>query len=421
MGTAGIGHRQEALTLMPPSAEPSDHAPYPAGEQGSTPRAFDHHMMGIALRMARRGLGTTAPNPSVGAVIADEARGEVIARAVTAPTGRPHAEPLAIATAGVRARGKTMYVTLEPCSHHGKTPPCSDAIIAAGLQRVVVALTDPDPRVAGRGLNGLRAAGIAVTRGVRAEEAHWLTRGHIVRVTERRPFVQLKLALGPDGRVPRGHAGAPVFVTGELARAQGHLLRAEADAILIGHGTLRDDDPDLTCRLPGLAHRSPLRLVLATDLEGLDGSRLVRTARHVPVRVITTARAADARPDVMATLAGAGVKVDMVRAVGDRIWLPSLLERLAEIGVTRLLVEGGPAVWRAFARHGLFDEVVLFRAGTETNDHGTVVQAEADMTREAGLTGLALHARRQLGPDAMLVFRRPLRHNPSSGPTPASR
>lgn len=382
-------------------------------------------MMGIALRMARRGLGQTAPNPSVGAVIADEATGELISRAVTAPSGRPHAEPIAIAEAGARARGKTMYVTLEPCSHHGRTPPCSDAVVAAGLARVVVALTDPDPRVAGRGLDRLRSAGIEVTRSVRAEEAHWLTRGHIVRVTERRPFVQLKMALGADGRVPRGTSGAPVFVTGELARARGHLLRAEADAILIGHGTLRDDDPDLTCRLPGLAHRSPVRIVLATDLRGIDESRLARSARSVPVRVMTTREAADARPDVMAALAGAGVMVDLVRAVGGRIWLPSVLERLAEIGITRLLVEGGPAVWRAFARHGLFDEVVLFRAGPaglDTHEPPTLAalapRTHADVEREAGITGLSLVSHARLGADMMIVLRQPLRQSPPAEPQP---
>lgn len=371
-------------------------------------------MMGIALRMAWRGLGTTSPNPSVGAVIADEATGEVIARAVTAPSGRPHAEPRAIAEAGARARGKTMYVTLEPCSHHGKTPPCSDALINAELARVVVALTDPDPRVGGRGLDQLRRAGLAVSRGVRASEAHWLTRGHIVRVTERRPFVQLKVALGADGRVPRGTGGEPVFVTGPLARAMGHLLRAKADAIVIGHGTLRDDDPDLTCRLPGLAARSPLRIVLAADPTGIEASRLAKTALTVPVHLVTTAAGAAANAADIARLSAAGVVVHTVRALANRIWLPSLLERLAEIGLTRLLVEGGPSVWQAFARHGLYDEVVLFRARHGAGEGAKAAigeaQAAAELEREAGLTGLTLHARRRLEGDDMLVFRRPLGH-----------
>lgn len=369
-------------------------------------------MMGIALRMARRGIGTTSPNPSVGAVIADEVSQEVISRAVTAPSGRPHAEPLAIAQAGERARGKTMYVTLEPCSHHGKTPPCCDAVISAGVARVVVALSDPDPRVSGRGLERLRRAGIAVTRGVRTQEAHWLTRGHIVRVSERRPFVQIKIALGVDGRVPRGTGREPVFVTGSLARAVGHLLRAEADAILIGHGTLKDDDPDLTCRLPGLAPRSPIRVVLAANPAGIEDSRLVRTASAVPVHLVTTDAGGAANAEAIGRLSAAGVVVHTLGEVGGRIWLPSLLERLAEIGITRLLVEGGPSMWRSFARHGLFDEVILFRARAGGGTTAPISNAAAaeDLEREAGLTGLLPHARRHLADDDMLVFRRPPGH-----------
>lgn len=367
--------------------------------------AFDHHMMGIALRMARRGLGTTAPNPAVGAVIADEATGEVIARGWTQPGGRPHGEPQAIARAGERARGKTMYVTLEPCSHHGKTPPCSDAVLAAGIMRVVAALEDPDPRVSGRGLDQLRAAGVAVTRGVRAEEAHWLTRGHIVRVTERRPFVQLKIAVGADGEVPRGTGTAPVFVTGEEARALGHLMRAEADAILVGHGTVAADDPDLTCRLPGLAHRSPRRIVLATHPRGFAASRLAASAGRVPVQLFTSDQAIGEAAHEIAELAARGVTVTSARLVGGQIWLPSVLEALAADGITRLLVEGGPRIWQAFARHGLYDEVVLFHAGRGGAPAIDEAAARGALSRVAGITGLDLAQRRRVGGDDMLVFR----------------
>lgn len=374
----------------------------------TAPSAFDNEMMRIALRMARRGLGTTSPNPAVGAVIANEGTGEIIARGWTQPGGRPHAEPVAIAQAGVRARGMTMYVTLEPCSHHGKTPPCSDAVIAAGLQRVVVALTDPDPRVSGRGLEQLRRAGIEVVRGVCSEEAHWLTRGHIVRITERRPFVQLKIAVGADGAVPRGSAGAPVFVTGAEARAHGHLLRAEADAILVGHGTVRDDDPELTCRLPGLAARSPIRVVLSSSAGALDGTKLLASARQAPVHLVTADAVKAGDASALDRLREAGVIVHTVRCVGGRIWLPSMLETLASIGVTRLLVEGGPSVWTAFARHGLFDEVVLFHAwpnGTQGVDEDT---ARRSLGALIGLDNLSLAAHRRLAGDDMLVFRQRL-------------
>lgn len=326
------------------------------GRRVTDQAAFDHHMMGIALAMARRGLGTTAPNPSVGAVIVDAATGEVIARGTTAAGGRPHAEPVAIARAGERSRGATMYVTLEPCSHIGHTAPCADAVVTAGISRVVCAIEDPDPRVAGRGLDRLRKAGIAVTRSVRAAEAHWLTLGHIVRVSERRPFVQLKLALGADGSVPRGNGGNPVFVTSPQARGLGHMLRAQADAILIGRGTVIADDPDLTCRLPGLAARSPTRIVLARDGLDLADTRLAASAARVPLAIVT---GPGANPASMTAL---GARVWPSLMVGGQLWLPAVLEKLAAEGFTRLLVEGGPTIWRAFAQAGLVDEVVLFAA-----------------------------------------------------------
>lgn len=370
------------------------------------PSSFDLHMMGIALRMARRGLGTTAPNPAVGAVIADEATGEIVARGWTMPGGRPHAEPVAIAAAGERARGKTMYVTLEPCSHHGKTPPCADAILDAGITRVVAALEDPDPRVSGRGLDRLRAAGVSVMRGVRAEEAHWLTRGHIVRVTERRPFTQLKVALDAAGEVPRGGGGAPRFVTGPEARALGHLMRAEADAIMVGAGTVRDDDPDLTCRLPGLAGRSPLRVVLARDPAGFETSRLAASARTVPVQLFTSTDALALRQPAIAALQGLGVRADAVREVNGQLWLPTVLEQLAAQGITRLLVEGGPHLWQAFVRAGLYDEIVLFRAGGASHPAPAEAAARAALIRAIGPVDATLVMRRGIGGDDMLLFRR---------------
>ncbi|MET0408489.1 MAG: bifunctional diaminohydroxyphosphoribosylaminopyrimidine deaminase/5-amino-6-(5-phosphoribosylamino)uracil reductase RibD, partial [Hyphomicrobium sp.] len=243
-----------------------------------TSSAFDAEMMAIALRMAERGLGETAPNPAVGAVIADEATQEIIARATTARGGRPHAETQAIAIAGDRARGATIYVTLEPCSHHGRTAPCADAILAAGLRRAVVAIEDPDPRVAGRGLDRLRQSGVVVDRGIGAAQARWITRGHIVRITERRPLVTLKLALDAHGEIARGSGSAPVWVTGEPARLHGMLLRKEFDAILVGSATVRDDDPELTCRLPGLLDRSPVRIVLSRSLDLSPDAKLFRSA-----------------------------------------------------------------------------------------------------------------------------------------------
>ncbi len=251
-------------------------------------------------------MGNTAPNPSVGAVIADEATGEVISRGWTQPGGRPHAEADAIRWARGRARGATMYVTLEPCAHHGQTPPCADAIVAAGLSRVVVGTADPDPRTAGKGIALLRAAGIAVTEGVLGVEAKWITLGHILRVTQGRPFVQIKMALDARGEIARGSRGRPSWVTGSEARARGHMLRARTDAIIVGVQTVLDDDPELTCRLPGLTYRSPDRVILDFNLRtpstakvlpqewrpgaGLDRVRLERTRNAINRRLPRLAR-----------------------------------------------------------------------------------------------------------------------------------
>ena len=364
---------------------------------------FDAHMMGIALRLARRGLGQTAPNPSVGAVIADDAAGEIIARAVTAQGGRPHAETIAIAAAGARARGATLYVTLEPCSHHGQTGPCVDAIISTGLKRVAVGIEDPDPRVAGRGLDKLRAAGIEVQRGAGAVEARWITRGHIVRVTERRPFVTLKLALQPDGDVPRGRDGIALMVTGDAANARGHLMRAQSDAILVGATTVTDDDPKLTCRLPGLTKRSPVRVVLSRGLDISTQSKLAKTAGCVPVWVMCGGGADHSRREALTTC---GVDVIDVTEVGGALWLPAVMEALVARGITRLLVEGGPRVWRAFADAALVDEVALFMTGAAASRNDDPALAAAQ--RWLGPVPLTLEGSDVLDADRLWRFRRTL-------------
>ncbi len=325
------------------------------------PEDLDALYMDLALRLARRGLGRTGSNPAVGALIVDAASGEIIGRGTTADTGRPHAETVAIARAGDRAKGATLYVTLEPCSHFGRTPPCADAVIAAGIARVVVGVEDPDLRVSGRGVARLRAAGIEVVTGVLAAECRRVTLGHISRVTRNRPFVQLKLAVGSDGLVPRGRAGRPVFVTGPEARARAHLLRAQSDAILVGIGTVLADDPDLTCRLPGLDEQSPLRVVLDSDFKVPPDSRIMRTAGRVPVMVFTTQDAAVGHAGH-----GPGSEIEVVpvarSASGKGLDLTQVLQVLAGRGITRLLVEGGPTIAGAFVDAGLADECVIMRA-----------------------------------------------------------
>lgn len=366
--------------------------------------ARDRRLMAGAIVLARRGLGRTAPNPAVGAVLYRPDLGEIVGRGWTQPGGRPHAEPVAIADAGELARGGTLYVTLEPCAHHGRTPPCVDAIIAAGIARVVYGITDPDPRVSQRGLARLEAAGIAVERSELVEEAHQVTLGHVLRVSERRPFVQVKMAVDGAGAVPAGKDGAPVWATGPDARARGHMMRAEADAIVVGRGTAMVDNPSLDCRLPGLADRSPLRVVL-TGSGRLDASlRLFAEGSGAPPLIFVARRAVSEDVDALVAL---GADVQVIGDVAGDLWIPAVLEALVERGITRVLVEGGPSVWRAFDRAGMVDEAVLFRAGLGRPGAFDAAQAEQMLRRYLAVAPLVLHDRARVGDDDMVTWRRP--------------
>ncbi len=312
----------------------------------------DSRFMALALALGRRGLGRTWPNPAVGAVIVKD--GIIVGRGWTQPGGRPHAEPEALARAGAAARGATLYVTLEPCSHHGKTPPCVDAVIAAGIARVVSALVDPNPEVAGAGHWRLAEAGVVVEVGIGAEEARRAHAGHIRRVQDGRPHVMLKIAVSADGK--SGLAGRrPAAITGDAARARVHLMRSQSDAVLTGIGTVLADDPLLTCRLPGM--RSPVRVVLDSTLRLPLASKLVATARQTPLWVVTGEAAPGERERA---LAAQGVDVLRVAGSDGRLELAAVLGRLAERGTTRLMVEAGPILAAAFVRADLVDEAALF-------------------------------------------------------------
>ncbi len=318
--------------------------------------SLDQRFMSLALALGRRGLGNTWPNPAVGAaVVRHDGEPVIVGRGWTQPGGRPHAETEALRRAGAAARGATLYATLEPCSHHGKTPPCTDAIMAAGIARVVSAIEDPNT-LAGRGHALLRASGIVVDVGVGAAEARRAHAGHIRSVCDHRPHVSLKLAVSADGKVAlAGRKPAPI--TGEAARTRVHLMRAMNDAILIGIGTALADDPQLTCRLPGMASRSPVRVVLDADLRLPVASALVRSARETPLWVI----AGETAPtEVEAVLAARGVEVFRLPGTGRRI--DSALRVLAGRGITRLMVEGGPTVAAALVAADLVDEAVLLRS-----------------------------------------------------------
>ena len=319
----------------------------------------DERFMRAALALSRRNLGRTMPNPCVGALVVKD--GAIVGRGVTAPGGRPHAERIALAQAGSACRDATLYVTLEPCAHRsrgGDGGSCTDAILTAGVGRVVIAAEDPSPFASGEGVARLSASGVVLRTGVLAAEAHALNRGHALRVTARRPRVLLKLARTADGFVAR-LGGRPLAITGAAAQTRVHLMRSETDAILVGVGTALADDPLLTCRLPGLEARSPIRVVLDSQLRLPPGAQLARTARRTPTWVLCGTNASAERETA---LRGQGVEVLRAAMRDGRLDLPDALRRLADWGVTRLMVEGGPAVAEAFAAGGVIDAVALFTA-----------------------------------------------------------
>jgi diaminohydroxyphosphoribosylaminopyrimidine deaminase/5-amino-6-(5-phosphoribosylamino)uracil reductase len=310
--------------------------------------------MDLALTLGRRGLGRTWPNPAVGAVIVQD--GIIVGRGWTQPGGRPHAETEALRRAGAAARGATLYVTLEPCSHYGKTPPCADAVIAAGIARVVSAMADPNPQVAGAGHWRMAEAGIVVEVGIGRDEARRAHAGHIRRVQDGRPNVLMKLAVSADEKV--GLAGRrPTAITGGRARNRVHLMRAMHDAVLTGIGTVLADDPLLNCRLPGMP--SPVRVVLDSALRLPLTSRLVASAPQIPLWVVTGEGAAR---ETMDALAAKGVDMLQVATAGGRLDLPAILRRLSDRGITRLMVEAGPILATALLNADLIDEAAVFRA-----------------------------------------------------------
>ncbi|MEO8667556.1 MAG: bifunctional diaminohydroxyphosphoribosylaminopyrimidine deaminase/5-amino-6-(5-phosphoribosylamino)uracil reductase RibD [Bauldia sp.] len=320
---------------------------------------LDRRMMAAALRLGRRNLGQTYPNPAVGAILVQTDGGlTVVGRGWTAPGGRPHAETIALAEAGDRARGATAYVTLEPCAHTGQTPPCAEALIAAKVSRVVTAIADPDPRVSGKGHAMLHDAGIAVTTGVLAEEAMRAHAGHVSRVTRGRPHVTLKLAVSADGMIGR-RQGERMIITSPPSLRVVQAMRAEADAMMIGIGTALVDDPRLNVRLAGMAARSPARIVLDSRARLPLESRLVETARDVALILIV---GGEAPADRREALGESGARIVEVATVGGRIDISGAMAELAKQGFTRILAEGGSEVAGSLIAADLLDEVVIFHA-----------------------------------------------------------
>ena len=319
--------------------------------------------MAHALSLGQRGLGRSWPNPAVGCVIVNGNR--IVGRGWTQAGGRPHAEVMALRQAGPNARGATAFVTLEPCAHQGQTGPCADALIAAGIARVVTALTDPDPRVSGKGHSMLRAAGIAVTEGVMTDQATRLTAGFLKRVVKGLPFVTLKLAASIDGRTATA-SGESRWITGPEARRKVHALRLSHDAVMVGSGTALADDPDLTVRDMG-AQRQPVRILLDRLLKHSPNSRLGRTARETPVWLLHGPTAPQIGRKAWETT---GATLIEVAEAGGHLDLTAALKILAAKGLTRILSEGGGTVAAGLVKAGLVDELAMFTGGVLIGSEG---------------------------------------------------
>lgn len=329
---------------------------------------LDLRFMAAAERLACRGLGRVWPNPSVAALIVQPGKngGTIVGRGVTSRPGMAHAEVNALAQAGDRARGATCYVTLEPCSHYGRTPPCSIALIEAGVKRVVVGMADPNPRVSGRGINMLREAGVEVDVGLRERAMKALYKGFTLRQLNNRPQVFFKLAVSKDGFIGRSGEGQ-VKISGPLSMRKVHGFRAMCDAILVGSGTALADDPLLTCRLPGLFERSPVRVIVDRCARLPLESQLVRTCVDVPVWLVC---GNDADQDRIDPLAAAGVNIIRVPAEETGIKPSVILSALATRGITRVMVEGGARLATSFLKADLVDDLCVVNGNLEIGEGG---------------------------------------------------
>ena len=360
----------------------------------------DHEHMRAALALARRGLGSTWPNPSVGCVLVRD--GRVVGRGTTAPGGRPHAERMALDMAGEAAWGATAYVTLEPCSHHGKTPPCADALVAAGVSRVVVACGDPYPAVNGQGIARLRAAGIEVVTGVLEAEALELQHGFLTRVALGRPAVTLKLASTLDGRIAT-RTGESQWITGAPARRAAHALRAEHDAVMAGAGTIQSDDPELTCRIPGFRRGTDLRIVADTHLRTRLLSRVIASAGTVPTWFL---HGPGADRDRAAAFREAGATLIAVPAAEPGIDLAAALLELGRAGLTRVLVEGGAMIAASLLRAGLVDRLAWFHAPSVMGGDGLPAAAAFGTATLDTMPRFARTAQHALGDDMLTLYSR---------------
>jgi diaminohydroxyphosphoribosylaminopyrimidine deaminase/5-amino-6-(5-phosphoribosylamino)uracil reductase len=360
----------------------------------------DEAYMRAALALARRGLGDTAPNPSVGCVIVQQ--GRVVGRGRTAPGGRPHAEIVALAMAGAQARGATAYVTLEPCNFTGKTGPCSEALIDAGMARVVIGATDPHPKVNGAGILRLREVGISVTTGVLEAECRAVISGFVMSVMEGRPLVRLKLASTLDGRIATSTRESQ-WLTGESARRAAHAMRGRHDAVLVGVGTVLADDPELTCRIAGFRKSPLVRIVIDSHLRTPLMSKLVRGAAQHPLWLLHRDGADPARRKA---LQGAGVKTMELPSSAAGVDLMAGMKMLAQAGLTRILCEGGGALAAGLLRADLVDRLAWFHAPGIIGGDGWPAAQGFGITRLAAMPRFIPMAYERWGDDMLTTYRK---------------
>ncbi|KJE34761.1 5-amino-6-(5-phosphoribosylamino)uracil reductase [Thalassospira sp. HJ] len=359
----------------------------------------DRHFMRVALSLSKRGLGNVWPNPAVGCVLVSS-DGTIVGRGHTQPGGRPHAERVALDMAGDLARGATAYVTLEPCSHVGKTPPCATGLIEAGVLRVVSALTDPDPRVSGRGHDMLRAAGIKVDVGLYDDEARRVNEGFLSKAERLRPFVTLKLASTLDARSAT-KTGESQWITGPAAREAGHLLRANHDAILVGANTVIADDPSLTCRLAGRSHQSPLRVILDRAGDVPITAKLIETADTVPTWLVT---AEQNFAELSEKFGKTSVKVIAAGCADAHLDLHDVMRKLADEGLSRVLVETGGNLAAGLIKAGLVDRIIHFVAPSVIGGDGKAMIADLGLEKLETAPRFKRISDQKLGQDIAVTY-----------------
>ena len=358
--------------------------------------AVDHGMMARALQLAERGLWTTTPNPRVGCVLARD--GEIVGEGWHAKAGEPHAEIHALRAAGELARGATAYVTLEPCSHHGRTPPCAEALIAAGVTRVVAAMGDPNPLVAGNGLTMLREAGIETASGLLESDARELNIGFVARMTRGRPWLRLKAAASLDGKTALNN-GVSQWITGPDARRDGQRWRARACAVLTGIGTVRDDDPQLNVRDVATT-RQPLRVVVDSKLQTSLTAKILRGGPVLVAAAVDDEKRAN-------SLRAAGAEVVVLPNAHGKVELKDLLEELGRRGINEVHAEAGFKLNGSLLREGLVDELLLYLAPCLVGHHASGLFNLPELTSLDGKCRLEIRDLRQIGEDIRLIARLP--------------